>query len=90
MKKQFNRKRIIITCVILVAVALIYGYFNIDNLPAADAAPSVSVSTEAETTTPLNPVPAVIGGVAAMVLYYLFTLLVKAIKKRSKKDKEAR
>ena len=86
MKKQFNRKRIIITCVILVAVALIYGYFNMDNLPAADAAPSVSVSTEAEATTPLNPVPAVIGGVAAIALYYVCTLLIGAIKKRRKKD----
>ena len=86
MKKQVNRKRIIITCVILVLLALIYGYFNMDNLPAADVSPSVSTVPESEAAEPLNPVPAVIGGVAAMVLYYLFTLLVRAIKKRRKKD----
>ena len=89
MKKHVNRKRIIITCVLLVLIALIYGYFNMNDIPTADLAPDVSTSTETEAAEPLNPVPAIIGGFAAIVLYYLVTLLAGAIKKRfSKKRKD--
>ena len=87
MKKHINRKRIVITCVLLVLVALIFGYFTMDDIPATDIVPDVSVSTEAEPKEPINSTPAIIGGVAAIVVYYLFTLLAGAIKKRWKKDR---
>lgn len=90
MKKHVNRKRIIITCVLLVLVALVYGYFHIDDIPAADMAPTVSSSPEAEAAESLNPAPAAIGGVAAIALYYVCTLLIGAIKKRSKKKKDGK
>lgn len=88
MKKKTNYKRIVITCVLLVAAALVFGYLNMDEMPPMDSSADVSVEVPVEDAKePMNPTPAIIGGVAAMAVYYLFSLLIGAIKKRRKKDK---
>ena len=89
-KKQSNRTQIILVGILL--LILVIGFFaslttDGTSEPADGSAPEVSVETPAE-KEPMNTTPALIGGAAAMVAYYLGSIAVKALKKDKKKEEK--
>ena len=85
MKKAANRKRLLITCFLMALAVLVFAYFNTDNTALPDV--SVEASTEADAQESISTTPIIIGGVSAIVVYYLFTLLTGSAKKRRQKEK---
>ena len=86
-----NPQRTSLVCILVVLVMVVYVFITDDGSSApADSTPNVSVEAPAETETkePTDPTPAIIGGVAAIGVYYLGSVAVNALKKgkRDKKD----
>lgn len=84
--KKSSRKRMILMCVLLALVMVVYVYLTDDgsSTPPADSAPDVSAEAPAE-KEPTDPTPAIIGGVAAIAVYYAGSVAIGALKKNKKK-----
>ena len=84
--KKSSHKRTLLVCVLLVLVMVVYVYLTDDgaSTPPADSAPDVSVEAPAE-KEPIDPTPAIIGGVAAIAVYYAGSVAISALKKNKKK-----
>jgi len=84
--KKSNHKRTLLVCVLLALVMVVYVYVTDDgaSTPPADSAPDVSVEAPAE-KEPIDPTPAIIGGVAAIAVYYAGSVAIGALKKNKKK-----
>ena len=84
--KKSSRKRMILMCVLLALVMVVYVYLtdNGSSTPPADSAPDVSAEAPAE-KEPTDPTPAIIGGVAAIAVYYAGSVAIGALKKNKKK-----
>ena len=84
--KKSSRKRMILMCVLLALVMVVYVYLTDDgsSTPPADSAPDVSAEAPAE-KEPTDPTPAIIGGVAAIAVYYAGSVAIGTLKKNKKK-----
>ncbi|MBE6961957.1 MAG: hypothetical protein E7445_05820 [Ruminococcaceae bacterium] len=87
--KKSNHKRTLLVCVLLALVMVVYVYLTDDGLsqPAVGSTPDVSVEAPAE-KEPTNPTPAIIGGAAAIGVYYVVSIAIGALKKKNKKETE--
>ena len=90
--KKPNSKRTLLACLLVILVMVVYVFITDDGSSTpADSTTDVSVETPTETETkePTDPTPAIIGGVAAIGVYYLGSVAVNALKKgkTDKKDK---
>ncbi len=85
--KKSSHKRTLLVCVLLVLVMVVYVYLTDDgsSTPPVNSAPDISVEAPAEKES-TNPTPAIIGGAAAIAVYYVGSVAIGALKKKSKKE----
>ena len=84
--KKSSHKRTLLVCVLLVLVMVVYVYLTDDgsSTPPVNSAPDISVEAPAE-KEPTDPTPAIIGGVAAIAVYYAGSVAIGTLKKNKKK-----
>ena len=88
--KKSNPKRTILVWLLVVLVMVVYVFLTDDGSSAPTDTPDVSVEApaEPETKEPTNPIPAIIGGAAAIAVYYVGSVAISALKKGKKKSDE--
>ena len=91
MIKKPSKKNIIFACILLTAMFALVTWMTQQGPNAS--APSASASTSVETPAqpdkePVNTTPALIGGVAAIAVYYVCSMAIDAVKKKKRAKKE--
>lgn len=94
MIRKPSKKNIILACVLLTAMFALVTWMTQQgpSATAPDASGSVSAETPAQPEKePVNTTPALIGGVAAIAVYYVGSIAIAAVKKKkgTKKDGKA-